>query len=83
MVHGNVLAGNEFVSGGGTTIQGTASALALGNVVNNSMGGSTTFDLTNLPPTFDPHSSGGSGGSSSSSSSSNGSPVSVAWAHYL
>ena len=57
-VYGNVKAGNQFISGGSTTIHGYASALALGVSVRNSMGGSTTFDLRNLPASFTPGSPG-------------------------
>lgn len=54
VAYGNVLAGNEFVSGGNTTIHGFVSALARGVKVNNSLGGSTTFDVRKLPPSFTP-----------------------------
>ena len=53
-VHGNVKAGNQFISGGSTAIHGYASALALGVSAQNAMGGSTTFDLRKLPATFTP-----------------------------
>ena len=59
-VYGNVRAGNEFSSGGSTTIHGFVSALALGSKVANSLGGSTTFDLRNLPKTFKLQGPGGS-----------------------
>lgn len=59
-VYGNVRAGNEFSSGGNTTIHGFVSALALGSKVANSLGGSTTFDLRNLPKTFKLQGPGGS-----------------------
>ena len=59
-VYGNVRAGNEFSSGGSTTIHGFVSALALGSKVANSLGGSTTFDLRNLPKTFQLQRPGGS-----------------------
>ena len=59
-VYGNVRAGNEFSSGGSTTIHGLVSALALGSKVANSLGGSTTFDLRNLPKTFKLQGPGGS-----------------------
>lgn len=38
-IYGNVLAGNEFNSGGSTTIAGHITALAQGNRTYNSMGG--------------------------------------------
>lgn len=79
-VHGSVKAGNEFTSGGSTTLQGYVTALALGVKVFNSMGGSTTFDLRQLPPTFtaggqnaDTGGTGGSGGAAS---------VQIRWARY-
>lgn len=51
---GSVQAGNEFTSGGSTTVHGYVAALALGTARQNSMGGSTTFDLRNLPKTLNP-----------------------------
>ncbi|MBC7415042.1 MAG: hypothetical protein H7327_08930 [Herminiimonas sp.] len=75
-VRGNVKAGNEFSSGGSTTISGSVAALALGSLVQNSMGGSTTFDLTQLPSTFTI-----AGGTSSSTPVPQS--VRVKWARYL
>lgn len=55
-IHGNVLAGNVFTSGGSTTVNGYITSLGLGNASNNSQGGSTTIDVSHLPPSFTPHS---------------------------
>ena len=52
--YGNVLAGNEFNSGGSTTIYGYITALGGGAVTYNSMGGSTTIIVNQLPPTYIP-----------------------------
>jgi hypothetical protein len=79
VIHGSIKAGNEFASGGSTTITGSVNALALGLVVQNSMGGSTTFDLTQFPPTFDMTGGGSSGGSSGTTPAG----VSIQWARYL
>ncbi|AGA89650.1 hypothetical protein Thimo_0811 [Thioflavicoccus mobilis 8321] len=57
-IHGNIKAGNQFVSGGSTTLWGYASALGLGTTTQNKVGGSTTIILDNLPPTFAPESTG-------------------------
>jgi hypothetical protein len=75
--YGVVKAGNQFESGGSTMISGSVSALALGTSVYNSLDGSTTFDLSKLPGTFDP------GGGDSSSSGSGSASVSIQWARYL
>jgi hypothetical protein len=82
-VYGNIEAGNEFQSGGSTTISGSVTALAQGTAVENSMGASTTFNLTNLPSSFSMTSSapGVSGGSSGSGSTA--ATVSIEWARYL
>ena len=79
-IFGNVKAGNEFQSGGSTTIHGYASALALGERVANSLGGSTTFDLRNLPPTFTP---GGQASPNPGGTPAAGGPVHMRWSRYL
>ena len=76
-VYGNVRAGNEFSSGGSTTIHGFVSALALGSKVANSLGNSTTFDLRNLPMTFKLQGPGGS------EEASGPGGVRLKWSRYL
>lgn len=77
-IYGSVKAGNELYSGGSTVIHGYASALAMGQTVSSSLGGSTTFDLRNLPPTFKPQ------GMTPPSQTSSGSTtdVHIKWARY-
>lgn len=78
-IFGNIRAGNEFQSGGNTIIHGYVGALALGVKVINSLGGSTTFDLRDLPKTFSP-------GGSASQPSGGGTPagaVQMKWSRYL
>lgn len=53
-IFGNLMAGNEFISSGATTIHGYATAQAAGKKTNNVLSGATTYDLTKQPPTFDP-----------------------------
>lgn len=72
-IYGSVKAGNEFTSGGSTTVHGYVTALAHGTAAKNSMGGSTTFDLRNLPKTMDP------GGESTDPNAQ----VQVQWSRYL
>jgi len=77
VIHGNVKAGNEFTSGGSTTVSGAITALAQGVAVENSMGGSTTINLSNLPPTFtvtDGSSTGGTGTPNA---------IKIQWVRYL
>jgi hypothetical protein len=84
-VYGNILAGNEFTSGGSTTISGSVSALAQGAVVQNSMGGSTTFNLTSMPSTFTfgAATPGASAGSGNGSGGGTAGTVNIKWARYL
>jgi hypothetical protein len=77
VIHGNVKAGNEFTSGGSTTVNGAITALALGAAVENSMGGSTTINLSNLPPTFTVTDGSNGGGTPSSNS------IKIQWVRYL
>jgi hypothetical protein len=82
MIYGNIEAGNEFQSSGSTTIAGSVTALAQGAAVENSMGASTTFNLTNMPPSFTmsssaPGVSGGTGGGATAAT------VNIEWARYL
>lgn len=81
---GSVKAGNEFTSGGSTTVHGYATALALGQVHYNSMGGSTTFDLRKLPPTMQPGGETPSQPSDGGGSSTNTeAQIRVKWSRYL
>lgn len=81
---GSVQAGNEFTSGGSTTVHGYVAALALGTARQNSMGGSTTFDLRNLPKTLNPGGAKpvepGGGGKDPGSTDAQ---VRVKWSRYL
>lgn len=78
-VYGNLRAGNELSSGGSTVIHGSGSALALGVKVTNSLGGSTTFDLRNLPKTFSLPQQAGAG---SAGGGTAGGQVHLKWARY-
>lgn len=82
VVYGNVVAGNQMISGGNVTIHGAV--LAAGNqggsANDSNMGGSTTLDLTHLPDTFDPKKIPCSGACEASSGSSGASKV--LWARY-
>lgn len=53
-IFGNLLAGNEYVSTGDTTIHGYSAALAAGVATKNAMTGKTTYIVKDLPSTFDP-----------------------------
>lgn len=85
--HGNVLAGNEFQSGGNTEVHGYISALAQGAPSFNDMGGSTSIILRDLPPTFTPGSAlnPGNGGGNSGGGGSAGAlgRVVLVWSRYL
>lgn len=86
--HGNVLAGNEFQSGGNTEVHGYISALAQAAPTFNDMGGSTSIVLTDLPPTFTPGSAlnpGNNNGGGGSSPGAGGAldRVVVVWSRYL
>lgn len=82
-IYGSVKAGNEFTSGGSTTVHGYVTALAQGTAAKNSMGGSTTFDLRNLPKTMDP--GGGKPGTPGTGGESTdpNAQVQVQWSRYL
>lgn len=78
---GNIKSGNEINSGGNTTIHGIITALALGKKFkNNSMGGSTTIDLRDLPSTFT-ESWQGKPGTPATPGESDG--VQLKWSRYL
>ncbi|CAN5279482.1 hypothetical protein BH10PSE18_BH10PSE18_13580 [soil metagenome] len=77
-IYGSIKAGNEFGSGGSTTVYGYITALAQGTSTSNAMGASTTIKLTNLPAGYDPGANGAGGGSSGST---NG--VIALWSRYL
>lgn len=53
-VFGSVVAGNQLLTGGSTTIHGYVSSAGQGTATSSSWGDSTTIDLTGLPDTFDP-----------------------------
>jgi hypothetical protein len=87
-IYGNIKAGNEFQSGGSSTIAGGITALAQGTAVENSMGGSTTLNYSNIPPTLS-IGGGGSGttssgsGTGTGSGSGSGAGIVIQWARYL
>lgn len=92
-IRGNIKAGNQFVSGGSTILRGYSTALGLGSVVQNQMGGSTTVNLRDLPATFTPEARGpstdgdgdgdGGGGGGGGGGGCPSDPVSVLWSRYL
>ncbi|HSC69510.1 MAG TPA: hypothetical protein VLC79_17590 [Cellvibrio sp.] len=78
-IYGTVLAGNLLSTSGSTYIYGYVSAAGLKNLDSeeNSMGGSTTIDLTGIPPGSDPGLVPDMGGG-------NATPASVVlWSRYL
>lgn len=77
-IYGDIKAGNEFQSGGSTTVAGGVTALAQGTAAENSMGGSTTFNYTKIPATLDI-----TGGNSGTGGGTGTSTIAVEWAHYL
>ncbi len=77
-IHGSIKAGNEFGSGGSTTVYGYITALAQGTSASNAMGASTTIKLTKLPTGYDP---GANGTGSSNSGSTKG--IIALWSRYL
>lgn len=86
VVYGSVMAGNQVQSSGATTVYGYVSALGEGSTTTNSLSGSTSIILDNLPSTYTASST--SPTSSSSSSDSTGSSTTtvtptVLWTRYL
>lgn len=84
-VFGSVIAGDLLGTGGDTTIHGYVTAAGQGTKSVNTWGGSTHFDLRDLPPAFNPGtlpnmdgSDGNTGGGSATQPS-----ASVRWARYL
>jgi hypothetical protein len=83
-VYGDIKAGNEFQSGGSSTVAGGVTALALGTAVENNMGGSTTFNYTKIPSTLSV--TGGASGTGAGTGTGTGSGstgVAIQWARYL
>lgn len=76
-IRGSIKAGNQFSSGGSTTVHGYISALAQGENTQNSMGGSTTIKLDELPPGYDPR------GANSTPGGSEEKYIQVRWSRYL
>jgi hypothetical protein len=76
--YGNILAGNDFASGGSTVINGFITALAGGVGTLNVMGGSTTINLDVLPPSYTP-TTPGTGGEDEEATIS----VQLLWTRYL
>jgi hypothetical protein len=77
-IYGNIKAGNQYISGGSTTIAGTVTALANSSNVSNSIGGSTTLDYRKIPPTENLN-----GGAQGTGEGVSASGVSIQWARYL
>lgn len=77
--YGDIKAGNEFQSGGSATVAGGVTALAEGTA-SNSIGGSTTFNYTNIPATEDV--TGGASGTGEGVSTAT-TTISLQWARYL
>lgn len=79
-VYGDIQAGNEFKSGGSTTVAGTITALGQGSAAENNMGGSTELNFTSIPPTESL--TGGASGTGEGVSSGT-TAVAIEWARYL
>jgi hypothetical protein len=84
-VFGSVIAGDLLLTGGSSTVHGYVTAAGQGSSTNNTWGGSTTIDLTNLPPGYDPSTiPDTSNGSGQGSGSGSGTPLAILkWARYL
>lgn len=84
-IYGSIKAGNQFNSGGSTTVHGYITALGQGTSTSNSMGGSTTIDLSNLPPTYSPTGSDfdGSDDEGEDGDEGGGTTANVLWTRYL
>jgi len=78
---GSILAGNDYSSGGSTTVAGYITALAQRGTGSSSMGGSTSINLVQLPPTYQAQ----AGDPSTGGGGSSGGPFTIAlqWARYL
>ncbi|MBM7062770.1 hypothetical protein JQX08_18815 [Pseudomonas sp. UL073] len=88
-IYGSLVAGNLLQTGGDTTVNGYITAARQGGGSNN-WSGSTTIDLRNLPPGFDPEDvpvcSGGecqNSGDSSGSGSGQTGQAKLMWSRYL
>lgn len=79
-IYGSVLAGNQLTTGGSTVVNGYVTAAGNGSSVTNSLGGSTTINLTALPPAYQPGAGLPSTGGGASTSTNN---VQVFWSRYL
>jgi len=82
---GSVLSGNDFDSGGNTTVYGYITALGSGVVTYNAMGGSTAIIVNQLPPTYIPMGgiSVGGGGPPPLEKEEEDLKVDVLWTRYL
>jgi hypothetical protein len=83
VVYGDIKAGNEFQSGGSTSVFGSITALAQGTAAENSMGGSTTINLSKIPATLDVTGGTANSVSSTTTNGSGTSGVIIQWARYL
>lgn len=52
LTYGTIVAGNQFVSNGSSTITGSVMSAGQGGSVGNALGGSTTINQSNAPSTF-------------------------------
>ncbi|GGP20480.1 hypothetical protein [Silvimonas iriomotensis] len=78
VVYGSILANNQFNSNGSTTVYGYVTAS--GSTAANSLGASTTINLSALPPAYQPGAGVGTGGGSSAATAVTSK---VLWTRYL
>jgi len=78
-IYGDIKAGNAFKSDGNANVAGIVSALAQGSTVWNSMGGSTSFNYSKIPPTEDIT----GGATSNETETSTPGTISIEWTKYL
>lgn len=83
-IFGSVLAGDQVITGGSTTIHGYVNSAGQGSSTTNNWGGSTTIDLRDLPDTFVPGEvPSGEGSTPCTQDCSSGGSVNVTWTRYL
>ncbi|WP_019606376.1 hypothetical protein [Teredinibacter turnerae] len=86
-IFGTVMAGNYLFTGGDTEVHGYINANGLGAEGDggdaNRLGGSTTVDLTNLPPSFNPIEIPNMGGGGGACNTSENDVSRVYWSRYL
>lgn len=79
-IFGAIKAGNLFTSSGSTTVHGYITALAQRTTTIHSMGASTTIDLRDLPPGYDPKANSTRPGSGEAGASGS---MDIRWSRYL